>query len=383
METTSDDDPSSTRAEGCDRVTSDRAMNDGALEEAYERLHGTGPEFGGDERGDNGLTNHAPMTVEVLARRGHADAIPAWLDGYVPRLADMPRATASIGDDDWRAALGRGARLGDWAEYFTRRLAERPWTEVLATWWPRLVPGIAAGATHGVIRVGHAVRALTRGGAGPAGASELAHGLAFWAARARGIPGSTAPSGALAPSEAFAALPHLQVQSGLIVDRLARLAEVPGWSPAQAALRAPAHVGEVPALLEGLVEAATLRYLTHGHGSPVLLVHTATAPNAVLHTLPSLPRELWAPSFAAVWSASAALIATYEPAFTVPPAGLPAAQPTDDPVAQTVQRSTEHGDEHVIKLTDTAVEVYERTRNPDALAAAMRAAELIEPRPTR
>jgi hypothetical protein len=31
-------------------------------------------------------------------------------------------------------------------------VAERPWREVLATWWPRLLHGIAAGATHGVIK---------------------------------------------------------------------------------------------------------------------------------------------------------------------------------------------------------------------------------------
>jgi hypothetical protein len=35
-----------------------------------------------------------------------------------------------------------------------------------------------------------------------------------------------------------------------------------------------------------------------------------------------------------------------------------------------VHRAAEHGDEHVIKFTDTAVEVYERTQDPDALAAA-------------
>jgi hypothetical protein len=33
---------------------------------AYERLHDSGPEFGGDEEGDNGLTNHGPMAVEVI-----------------------------------------------------------------------------------------------------------------------------------------------------------------------------------------------------------------------------------------------------------------------------------------------------------------------------
>ena len=32
-------------------------------------------------------------------------------------------------------------------------------------------------------------------------------------------------------------------------------------------------------------------YLGLGHGSPVLLVHAATAPNAVRHVLPVLPPE--------------------------------------------------------------------------------------------
>jgi hypothetical protein len=35
--------------------------------------------------------------------------------------------------------------------------------------------------------------------------------------------------------------------------------------------------------------------------------------------------------------------------------------------------------EHVIKFADTAVDVFMRTGNPDAIAAALRAAELIEP----
>jgi len=44
-------------------------------------------------------------------------------------------------------------------------------------------------------------------------------------------------------------------------------------------------------------------------------------------------------------------------------------------------RAVEHGDEHVIKFADTAADVYARTGNPAALAAAVRAAELI-PRPS-
>ena len=41
---------------------------------------------------------------------------------------------------------------------------------------------------------------------------------------------------------------------------------------------------------------ANLRY---GHGNGIMLVHSATAPGAVLRTLPALDTELWAPSLAA------------------------------------------------------------------------------------
>ena len=54
-----------------------------ALPAAYERLHAYGPEFGGDEEGDHGLTNHGPMAVEVLARRGYDGVVglEAWASG--------------------------------------------------------------------------------------------------------------------------------------------------------------------------------------------------------------------------------------------------------------------------------------------------------------
>ena len=45
--------------------------------------------------------------------------------------------------------------------------------------------------------------------------------------------------------------------------------------------------------------------------------------------------------------------------------------------AETFGRAVEHGDEHVIKFADTAIEVFGRTGNPDAIAAARRAMDLI------
>jgi hypothetical protein len=50
-----------------------------------------------------------------------------------------------------------------------------------------------------------------------------------------------------------------------------------------------------------------------------------------------------------------------------------------DAAAEVVDRAIANGDEHVIKFTDTAVEVYTRTGNPDALAAAVRIGKLINP----
>jgi hypothetical protein len=351
----------------------------GALDQAYDRLHHTGPEFGGDQDGNHGLANHGPMAAEVLVRRGHGDRVEPWLDRYVTRLIDLPAAREEITERNLVRAIGAGRRrLGDWTRYFTRQFAERPWPDVLTQWWPTLLPGVTAGATHGAIRVGHAVRALGEGSSDIA-RSELAHGLAFWAARSTPIPAATGPRGTLGPAEALAGVPHLVDQSGLIAHRLGRLSALSGWPEAQAALQPAADPDDVPRLLDELIHASTVRYLHHAHGSPILLVHTATAPNAIRNTLPALPRELWAPSLTAIWSATAAIVAAYEPNDPAPRSELPALPRVDDVVAELIDRAVDSGDEHVIKFTDTAVDVFEATGDPDVLAAAVRARDLIEP----
>jgi hypothetical protein len=348
------------------------------LDEAYERLHRCGPEFGGDDEGNHGLTNHGPMAAEVMVRRGLDIDVGRWLDGYLPRLRELPAPIERITDDTWERALGNARRIGDWTDYFVHQVADQPWRLVLTTWWPRLLPGIAAGSTHGVIRVGHAVRTLAGGDQTPEAKAELAYGLAFWAARARPLPGLTAPSGRLDADAALRALPRLQDQSGFIAHRLDRLADLRGWPAALAALRPPATVDDVPARLAELVDAAAVQYLAHGHAAPVLLVHTATAPNAVLHTLPLLPTDLWLSSYAAAWAASAAVVATYAP-LAVTPADVRAVAPNGgDPAAALLDRAAHHADEHVLKFTDTVVESWERTGNPATLAAAVHAAGLIE-----
>src|SRR5215469_13260305 len=351
----------------------------GTLDEAYERLHATGPEF------DGWLSNHGPMAAEAMVRHGHAGQVHRWLDGYMARLEEFPLRSGPIGAG-WQDALGDPRRIADWTVYFVREVTERPWRQVLETWWLRLLPGVAAAATHGVIRVGHAVRALAQDGEDADHLTELAHGLAYWAARWQPVPGTptaepppvtAAAGGGPGAADALAVVPRIANQSGGIGDRLARLAELPGWPAALAAPQFPTSAEALQPWLASLVDAAVLRYLAYGHGEGIMLVHSATAPNAVLRTLPMLDKQLWAPSVAASWAAAAALTAIYAPADAAARAELPGPPTGAQAAEETFARAVEHGDEHVIKFADTATDVYARTGNSDALAAAIRATRLI------
>ncbi|WP_309052243.1 questin oxidase family protein [Streptomyces sp.] len=331
----------------------------GTLDEALERLHTTGPERGGR------LSNHAPMAVEALVRHGQAPAVHRWLDAYGPKLEELPSPHTPVTAATWREALGDPARITDWTRFFARELAEHPWREVLATWWPRLLPGIAGGATHPVIRTGHAVRTLlaSREETAPRRA-ELAHALGYWAARHQPLPPVAPLPAAPDAAAALDSVPPVPEQEGGIRDRLAQLTALPAWGAG-----APPAPETARTRLTELVTAATHRYASHGHGEPIMLVHAATAPNAVLRTLPALPRALWAPSLAAAWAASAAVTAAYTPREGAP---YPATSLTAEEV---FARAAAHGDDHTIKFADTALDVAD----PVALAAAVRAVELNPP----
>lgn len=343
----------------------------GVLDEAYQRLHETGPEFEG------WLSNHGPMAAEAMVRHGHAADVSGWLDGYLPRLEEFPRGSGPVGDD-WAAALGDPRRIADWTVFFVQQTAEQPWRVVLNTWWTRLLPGAASSATHGIIRVGHAVRALLADGDDPVHVTELAHALGYWAARWQPFPGSEARGQAgdttgrrvpdLAPAAALDAVPRIASQSGGYRDRLTQLAGL-RW-PAALTVRDPARAGD---WLAELADAAVLRYGGYAHGNATMLVHSATAPTAILRALPALDQDLWLPSAAAAWEAAAALTAIYA---TASPAAVPAAAAAataDDVFA----RAVEHGDEHVIKFADAALDTFARTGEVAALDSAVRAIELI------
>ncbi|NUV71809.1 questin oxidase family protein [Streptomyces sp. CAI-121] len=334
----------------------------GTLDEALERIHLSGPER------DGWLSNHAPMAVEALVRHGQASAVHRWLDRYGPKLEEMPDGTGSpVTARSWQEALGDPRRIADWTAHFDRETAGHPWRDVLVEWWPRLLPGIAAGATHAVIRVGHSVRTLLAGGETAPRVRELAHALAYWAARHQPLPGLAPLGPAPSAAEALDRVPLVPEQSGGIQDRFAQLTAFPDWPAREAASAEAAR-----SALRELVRASTHRYATHAHGDPIMLVHAATAPNAVLRTLPALPGELWAPSLRASWAASAAVTAAYAPREAAP---APTSATGAADAGELFARAAAHGDDHTIKFADTALDVGDAL----AFSAARRAIELNPP----
>jgi hypothetical protein len=317
---------------------------DGAYDEVLERFHRTGPEY------DEYLSNHGPMATDALIRMGFSDKVHSWADDYLRRMEPRPSGSPALGP--WEAALGDPSRLGDWLAYFSRLTAEQPWQEVLTTWWPRLLPGLLAAATHGVIRTGHAVRRL-REEDNPVRRAELGDALASWAARFVPLP-LAVPSGRLLPAQAYDDLPVSEVTGGAR-DRAAALGA--SWASAAASVRRP---DDVSAALADLVDAAVTRYAHWAPANPTMLVHMATAPRAVSLVVPSLPASMHRQAYDFAWDVSAAIGAMYRPG------GDPHVTAAVGDVASDAYATA---DVHAIKFTEVALESQARG-NRDALAAA-------------
>jgi hypothetical protein len=314
------------------------------LDGTYERLSTTGPEYGG------GLSNHGPMAAEALHRLGRDDAVEGWVTLYMRGLEDAPHAASPITDADWREALGDLRRVADWEAYLDRELHEGPWRDVLARWWARLLPGIAAGSTHGVIRTAHAVRALGDGET-PERVAELGRGLAYWAARYLELTGRPRTSGTASIDDALRDVPLLVGgPSGLISVRLAALDTVDGFAAAVERLEPPA---DVPAALDKLTVAFAGAYLRRGHEAPIPYIHGVTAPAAVRLALPHLPVELWRPSYDAIWQVGAAIQSAYG---ADPSRPLPSGSGAER--ESLIDRAVATNDEHAIKFTEACLRQF-------------------------
>jgi hypothetical protein len=331
-----------------------------SMDEALERLRGTGTEVAG-----GGDPNHGPMAADALVALGRDDAVLGWVDRYRQRLDIMPAPTSPITVDTWHEGLGNINRIADWSAFFRAQLAEAPWRAVFADWIGRLLPGAISAGQHGLIRTAHAIRALEDLET-PLRIEELGVALAYWAAYYRQLPGVPSFTGELDFEHALGQVPRLtRGESRRGMPRELFLRVIDSQAEFTAAVDRATEPGSVEDALSALTEAGARLYLTESSSHPLVLLHTVTGPAALRLLLPHLPAALHKMAFAYVWQAVVATTAMY--------AGERDAnrdEPEPPPQSEIIERSIETDDPHAIKFVEACIREFRRNPLPLYLAAA-------------
>jgi Questin oxidase-like len=342
------------------------------LDETLEIIAPMGPDL------NNGLSNHAPMAIEAMCAMRRRDAVMPWFERYRRLLAPRPARVARLTSDNWRAALGDHRRTEDWFEFFRNEIEERPWPAVLDTWAARLAPGLMAAATHGVIRTGHATRALALEDTA-ARRRELADGLAYWAADYMPLPAERHGSASAKPSEAIARVQMIPLNIrrrnlGALTDALAQL---DSFEPFKRTLDAVDPAGEAGAFLSDLTATFARVFLANAHDTytTIAFVHAVTGPSALRPLVPYLRDTTVHEALAYGWQAAAAMYATFGTRAEPARLHIDDAKVWDEDGL--IERAIACGDEHAIKFTEVCLREHALNRDPAFFAAADHAIRML------
>lgn len=339
-------------------VSTPSAPSDLAL--GLTRIAAYGPEYGPS------LSSHVPMVVEALDRLGFRDAVSPYVTAWIPRLRPLDPA--------------RDAELETFPALRERALAvvsELGPVGALRHYAPRIFPGLHGAAFHGVIRVGHAMRAVLREPSDITRA-ELASALAYAEVRAaeplvHGDP--TAFDGGESLVDVLECLPATTVSArgrvGLITgDFAARMGDGIDLRRALLGVRLPSESDALPRELLRAALALFVRGERHPSASFVLL-HGLTATDAVVSLAEHLDRDQ---ARAALSSMAVALVALRLAYVTALPKGANETTVASESFDTWVERAVASGDDHAIKLAAACEEG--RRLDPSSCEAYVRALEL-------
>jgi hypothetical protein len=326
----------------------------------------------------NGNSNHAPMVAEALCAMGRPEAVMPWIARYRERMSPRSPAADRIRRGEWRAALGRRERFGDWSAFFDEELKEAPWRDVLEDWVGDLAPGFCAAATHGVIRVGHAVRSLEAGEAPPR-VRELADALAGWAAAWQELPaGDATANGTITPRRAIAKVPVVpqgRRLAGNITKSLGVLGDFPDFAPVIGLIDTS---GEVAPLIADLTEVFARVYLANARSIPTVIafIHGVTSHAALGNIAPHVTDATARIALRYAWQTGCGLYACYGSGTAM----ADNLEPSDEDKEGLIDRAIANGDEHVIKFTEACLSRHSLSPSSAYLAAAEHVTRIIRRR---
>ena len=123
------------------------------------------------------LANHLPMVLVAMHRLGGSDErlgeyFATYRDAH--DLQPSPPPVAPVERANWTAALGERARETDYRSFFGDEVERLGARAAVAAYLPALLPGVAASATHGLMRLAYGMMRDD--------AAEVATALGYWAA---------------------------------------------------------------------------------------------------------------------------------------------------------------------------------------------------------
>lgn len=326
----------------------DESAAETAYERALARFAATDPAFGG------GLANHGPMAAEALLSMGQADRIDDFVADYVPRLE--PGAPAEPGAGYWQDQLHDAVRSRAGA--------------------------VATQAGHGVLRLAHIARGLTRaaeldnaagpGADAPSGVTvthrrELTAASAYWGSGGPGLPSPPTLTGDRTVEEWLDGLPAFPDDfeyPWLLTGTLSAAAERPGFVDAVAALRPAADRAET---LDLLASASIEVYLRNTETAAFAAIHGVTAPTMTRQLLAFADDETADQLVASAAGFVAAAVVGFDRGPDPDHTGQ-----TDEPRGETGLAAAAAAtlDDHTIKFSDACIHLARRTGSDRPLVAA-------------
>ena len=316
------------------------------------------------------LANHLPMMLVALHRLGAtekrlADCFEHYRDAH--GLVAMADSNLPIDAIRWKEGLGDRSREGDYRLFLTLETERLGIDRVLISYLPDLLPGLAASAMHGLMRLAYGVYRSDE--------QEVGAALGYWAStflmlgETKGSPPITAdPAEVLVRLSQRKGLADVKVELDLLWHFMRAVSRKPEFAPVVDWLAI------VPDSLERIARASLVLYT----GSlDFCALHALTGAHWIRMITPLAPRpDLIVRYF---WQAIAALY----PKMGFP--GLPSKTEVDewrsirapdwDDIASAACRSN---DEHDISLVFSAREEWKHYRDPLYRVAAAKRLQLIE-----
>ena len=160
--------------------------------------------------------NHAPMVLVALSNLGGSEErLYEYFNFYrdYKQLLPFVPPVAPVDASTWESCIGHREREADLRVFFTAEVARLGVKDALATYLPRLAPGVGASALHALMRLAYGLMRMDT--------TEIAASLAYWTATYLTMPQATGAAPVTDdPAEVLRRVAKIDALHGLPVQEL-------------------------------------------------------------------------------------------------------------------------------------------------------------------